>query len=162
MPEKPPKESLKRAPLLDDVVLVLSELEKHGVKYALLGGVAMAIHGFPRMTKDIDCIFPCDPENNARLMKAIKSLSQKLRLDYLPKKAWLDKGYSTAAEGEIGLDILFVAASKPFADYEAHIEEREIEGVKIKVLDIDGMLMSKETDRPEDVPDRKRLARLKP
>jgi hypothetical protein len=30
------------------------------------------------------------------------------------------------------------------------------------VLDIDGMLMSKEMDLPEDIPDRIRLAKLKP
>jgi hypothetical protein len=142
-------------------MLVLSELEKHGVRYALLGGVAMAIHGFARMTKDIDCIFPRDRDNNARLMRALKAISRKLRLDYLPKKEWLDKGYSTAAEGEIGIDILFVAAAREFGDYEKHIEERDINGVKVKVLDIDGMLMSKETDRPEDIPDRKRLSRLR-
>lgn len=44
----------------------------------------------------------------------------------------------------------------------SHIEEREVEGVKIRVLDIEGMLMSKDTDRPEDIPDRKRLSRLRP
>jgi hypothetical protein len=156
-----PAEQAKRAPLLDDVLMVLSELERHGVRYALLGGVAMAVHGFPRMTKDIDCIFPRDPENNARLMAAIEAISKKVRLDYLPQKEWLDKGYSTAAEGEIGIDILYVAASKEFGDYEAHIEEREINGVKVRVLDIEGMLMSKDTDRAEDIPDRKRLSRLK-
>lgn len=156
-----PAEPTKRAPLLDDVVMVLSELERHGVKYALLGGVAMAVHGFPRMTKDIDCIFPRDPENNARLMAAIEDIAKNVRLDYRPQKKWLDAGYSTAAEGEIGIDILFVAASKEFGDYEGHIEEREINGVKVSVLDIEGMLMSKETDRPEDIPDRMRLLRLK-
>jgi hypothetical protein len=156
-----PAESAKRAPLLDDVLMVLSELEKHGVRYALLGGAAMAVHGFPRMTKDIDCIFPRDPENNSRLMTAIAEIAKKVRLDYLPDKEWLDKGYSTAAEGEIGIDILFVAASREFGDYEGHIEERDVNGVKVRVLDIDGMLMSKETDRPEDVPDRHRLLRLR-
>jgi hypothetical protein len=156
-----PAGSAKRAPLLDDVMLVLSELERHGVRYALLGGVAMAVHGFPRMTKDIDCIFPRDPENNARLMTAIEAISKKVRLDYLPQKEWLDRGYSTAAEGEIGIDIQFAAGSKEFGDYESHIEVREINGVKVSVLDIDGMLMSKETDRAEDIPDRKRLLRLK-
>lgn len=156
-----PSEPAKREPLLDDVLMVLSELERHGVRYALLGGVAMAVHGFPRMTKDIDCIFPRDPENNARLMAAIEDISKRVRLDYRPEKKWLDEGYSTAAEGEIGIDILFVAASKEFGDYESHVEEREINGVKLRVLDIEGMLMSKETDRPEDIPDRMRLLRLK-
>jgi hypothetical protein len=156
-----PAESGKRAPLLDDVLMVLSELEKHRVRYALLGGVAMAVHGFPRMTKDIDCLFPRDPDNNARLMAAIDDIAKKVRMDHLPQKEWLDRGYSTAAEGEIGIDILFVAASKEFDDYEKHIEVRDIDGVRVSVLDIDGMLMSKETDRPEDIPDRMRLARLK-
>jgi len=156
-----PAESAKRAPLLDDVLMVLSELEKHGVRYALLGGVAMAVHGFPRMTKDIDCLFPRDTQNNARLMSAIEDIAKKIRLDHLPQEEWLDKGYFTAAEGEIGIDILFVAASKEFGDYESHIELREISGIKVSVLDIDGMLMSKETDRPEDIPDRMRLLRLK-
>lgn len=156
-----PAEPGKRAPLLDDVMMVLSELDRHDVRYALLGGVAMAVHGFPRMTKDIDCIFPRDSENNARLMAALAAISKKVRLDYLPERQWLDKGYSTAAEGEIGIDILFVAASKEFGDYESHIEVRHLDGVKVCVLDVEGMLMSKDTDRPEDIPDRKRLSRLK-
>ncbi len=156
-----PEEQARRAPSLDDILLVLSELEKHNVTYALLGGVAMAIHGFPRMTKDIDCIFPRDPDNNARLMAAIAAISGKLRLDYLPQKEWLDQGFSTAAEGEIGIDILYVAASREFADYKNHIERCEIDGITVNVLDIEGMLMSKETGRPEDIPDRIRLSRLK-
>ena len=151
----------KRPPTLDDLLLVLSELDRHRVRYVVLGGVAMAIHGFPRMTKDVDCLFPRDKRNNARLMKALGAIAQRLRLDHMPKKEWLDKGLSTAAEGEIGIDILFFAAAKEFSDYEPHIEQRSISGVTVNVLDIAGMLMSKETDRPEDIPDRMRLRRLK-
>lgn len=157
MPEKPPR----RAPSLDDISLVVSTLEKHGVTYVLLGGVAMAIHGFPRMTKDIDCLVPRDPKNNQRLMAALTELSQQLQLEYLPQQAWLDQGFSTAAEGEIGIDILFVAAAKEYPAYRDNIEERELNGIRFKVLDIDGLLMSKETDRPEDLADRNRLRRLK-
>ena len=151
----------RRAPALADILLVLSELEAHGVRYALLGGAAMAVHGFPRMTRDIDCIFPVDRRNNAKLMAALGSLGKKLRLDHVPTKQSLDQGFSTAAEGEIALDILFVAAAHRFEDYAKHIEEREIDGVRFKVLDVDGMLMSKETGRPQDIPDTNRLRALK-
>lgn len=151
----------RRPPELADLLLVLATLEKHRVEYALLGGAAMAVHGFPRMTRDIDCLFPRDPANNAKLMKALAALGKRIRLDYLPERRSLDRGFSTAAEGEIALDILFVAASKSFEEYRMHIEEREIDGVRFKVLDVDGMLMSKETGRPEDIPDRMRLATLK-
>lgn len=156
-----PAGSGRRPPVLADILLVLSTLEKYRVEYVLLGGAAMAIHGFPRMTRDIDCLFPRDAANNSRLLKALAALGKQVRLDYLPEKRSLDRGFSTAAEGEIALDILFVAASKGFDDYRAHIEEREIDGMRIKVLDVDGMLESKETGRPEDIPDRMRLATLK-
>lgn len=161
MPEHKPM-SEKRPPSPDDILMVLAELDRAGVEYALLGGAAMAIHGFPRMTKDIDCIFPRDPANNLRLMQAIAAIAGKIHLDYLPQPEWLDQGFSTAAEGEIGLDILFVAAGHEFGDYRQYIETREIDGVPVRVLNIDGMLLSKQTDRPEDIPDRNRLRRLKP
>jgi hypothetical protein len=156
-----PAGSERRPPELADLLLVLSALERHGVEYVLLGGAAMAIHGFPRMTRDIDCLFPRDPANNAKLMKALKAIGKQVRLDHVPEKRTLDRGFSTAAEGEIALDILFVAAAKGFEDYRPHIEVREIDGVRFRVLDVDGLLLSKETNRPEDIPDRMRLATLK-
>lgn len=156
-----PARQERRPPELADLLLVLSALERHRVEYVLLGGAAMAVHGFPRMTRDIDCLFPRDKANNARLAKALAYLGKRFRLVHLPDLRTLEMGVSVAAEGEIALDILFVAASKVFDDYRAHIEEREIDGVRFRVLDVDGMLMSKETDRPEDIPDRMRLATLK-
>ena len=157
MPDLPKR----RPPESADIVRVLAELERHGVEYALLGGTAMALHGFPRMTKDIDLILPRDPRNNARLLKALAELREPLALDHIPEKKTLDGGLSTSAEGELGIDLLFVAASKTFDDYRGHIVIRELDGVPVRVLDVDGMLMSKQTDRPEDIPDRQRLLRLK-
>jgi len=113
------------------------------------------------MTKDIDLIVPRSARNNARLLKALAALRERLALHQLPDKKTLDAGFSTAAEGELGIDILFVAASKTFEDYREYIIARELDGVPVRMLDIDGMLMSKQTDRPEDIPDRQRLLRLK-
>lgn len=157
MPDAPKR----RPPESADLLLVLAELARHRVEYALLGGVAMALHGFPRMTKDIDLLLPRDARNNARLVKALTALRSSLSLDHVPDRKTLDSGISTSAEGELGIDLLFVAASRTFDDYREHIVTRELEGVPVKVLDVDGMLMSKQTDRPEDIPDLQRLARLK-
>jgi hypothetical protein len=151
----------RRPPESADIVLVLAELARHRVEYALLGGTAMALHGFPRMTKDIDLLLPRDPRNNARLLKALSALRSNLSLDVIPDKKTLDAGFSTSAEGELGIDLLYSAASRSFDDYRKHIVTREFDGVPVKVLDVDGMLMSKQTDRPEDIPDVQRLSRLK-
>jgi len=151
----------RRPPESADVLRLAAELARHKVEYVLLGGAAMALHGFPRMTKDIDLLLPRNARNNARLMKALEALSAELSLRELPDKRSLDGGVSTSAEGELGIDLLFAAASRSFDDYRKHIVIREIEGVPVKVLDVDGMLLSKETGRPEDIPDRQRLLRLK-
>lgn len=151
----------RRPPESADLLLIFAELGRRRVEYALLGGAAMALHGFPRMTKDIDLILPRNPANNTRLLAALKALGTSIRLDHLPAKKTLDGGFSTAAEGELGIDLLFVAASKTFEDYREHIIERVVEGVAVRMLDIDGMLMSKQTNRPEDIADRQRLQRLK-
>src|SRR5258708_960645 len=149
----------RRPPESADILRVLAELGRHRVDYALLGGAAMALHGFPRMTKDIDLILPRSARNNARLLKALAAISGTFALDRLPDKKTLDAGLSTAAEGELGIDILFVAASKTFEDYRARIVTREIDGVPVRLLDIDGMPMSKQADRPDDIPDRRRRLR---
>lgn len=43
-------------------------LNKHGVKYVLVGGYAVGWHGYPRVTKDIDFLVERSPENAAKLM----------------------------------------------------------------------------------------------
>lgn len=151
----------RRPPESTDLLLVLAELARQKVDYALLGGAAMALHGFPRMTKDIDLLLPRDRRNNARLLKALEALRAPLALDRIPDERALETGVSTSAEGELGIDLLFVAASRSFDDYRKHIVARELEGVPVRILDVDGMLMSKDTGRPEDIPDLQRLARLK-
>ena len=156
-----PSAPRRRPPQSADIVRVLAELARHRVEYVLLGGAAMALHGFPRMTKDIDLLLPRSARNNARLLKALAALREDLALEIVPERKTLDAGFSTSAEGELGIDLLYVAASKRFEDYRSHIITRSLDGVPVKILDVDGMLLSKQTDRPEDVPDLQRLTRLK-
>lgn len=45
----------------------LGLLEKHGVEYLVIGGYAVAVHGFPRFTGDLD-VFVATSRENARHM----------------------------------------------------------------------------------------------
>ena len=40
--------------LFEETMGLLAELERHGVPYAVAGALALAIHGVPRATTDID------------------------------------------------------------------------------------------------------------
>ncbi len=49
----------------------LSLLRKHSVEYMLVGGYAVAFHGYPRFTKDLDIFYRNQAENAARLRAAL-------------------------------------------------------------------------------------------
>ena len=46
-------------------------LERYDVDYMVIGGYAVAIHGHPRFTKDLDIFYRNDDENVSRLQAAL-------------------------------------------------------------------------------------------
>jgi len=46
-------------------------LEANRVEYMIVGGYAVAYHGFPRFTKDLDIFFADDADNLERLQSAL-------------------------------------------------------------------------------------------
>lgn len=44
---------------------------RHGVRFLVVGGYAVAAHGHPRLTKDLDVWVWVDPENAARLVRVL-------------------------------------------------------------------------------------------
>jgi hypothetical protein len=59
-----------RQPDQSDLLALAKVLANFDVEYVVIGGAAMALQGFARMTKDIDLLLPVDPANNARLLRA--------------------------------------------------------------------------------------------
>lgn len=54
-----------------DVREFLGLLDRHGVRYMIVGGFAVAVHGFPRYTKDLDVWVECSADNAKRLLAAL-------------------------------------------------------------------------------------------
>ncbi|MEW5722450.1 MAG: hypothetical protein AB1896_05055 [Thermodesulfobacteriota bacterium] len=50
---------------------LLELLNAHQVDYLIVGGYALAFHGAPRLTGDLDLFVPPDPENAGRLLAAL-------------------------------------------------------------------------------------------
>jgi hypothetical protein len=53
---------------------LLATLERHGVKFVVIGGFSLAAHGYVRATKDIDIVPDPSPSNLARLAGALREL----------------------------------------------------------------------------------------
>lgn len=150
-----------RQPNQSDLLALAKVLADFDVAYVVIGGAAMALHGFARMTKDIDLLLPVDPANNARLLRALESMPENTEAMSQLRPEWMDKGHSTALEGEIYIDLLYVAASKSFEALREHIQTVMFNGVPVVTLDVDGMLQTKQTTRASDLSDRLKLERLK-
>jgi nucleotidyltransferase AbiEii toxin of type IV toxin-antitoxin system len=63
--------------LAEEFEAVISALAEHGIEYAVCGGLAMAIHGFPRATVDIDLLIPAEAEE--RVYAAVEPLGFRIR-----------------------------------------------------------------------------------
>ncbi len=48
-------------------------LNAHGVEYLLIGGHAVAYHGYPRATADMDVWVAVNPSNARRLVRSLKA-----------------------------------------------------------------------------------------
>ena len=59
---------------------ILMALDRHGVEYVLVGGVAARVHGAQRATADIDCVPATGEENLGRLAAALDELGARLRV----------------------------------------------------------------------------------
>lgn len=50
---------------------IIHALEAAGVRYLIVGGIAVNLHGYARFTKDLDLLIDLDPENALRAMEVL-------------------------------------------------------------------------------------------
>lgn len=110
---------------------MLSLLIKNHVDFMIIGAYALAYHGFPRATGDIDVFVACDLPNSRRIRKAL--------VEFGAPVASLDEAYF-ATKGnyfQIGvapcrIDILNEIDGVDFAT--ARHVEAEIDGLKLRFI----------------------------
>jgi hypothetical protein len=59
---------------LDKLVMIAEAFNREGVAYIVFGGAAVNLHGIFRATEDADFFVQADPENVARIKRALRSL----------------------------------------------------------------------------------------
>jgi hypothetical protein len=65
--------------LYDEFSTLIGALEAAGAEYAVCGGLAMAIHGFPRATIDVDLVVP--PDAADRVLACARDLNYTIFAD---------------------------------------------------------------------------------
>ena len=100
-------EAFSRPATLEDLKLLLRSLNEHGVDYLLIGGYALAAHGYQRATVDIDVLVPATAASGQRVKDALMVLSDHAAKDLEPE--WFEEGENIRVAGAFIVDLLLNA-----------------------------------------------------
>jgi hypothetical protein len=144
-----------------DPARLLETLERHGVAYVLIGGLAGALHGSPAATNDADICPARTSDNLVRLSAALVELDARIRTDSEPEGLAFDRAPEFLASVELlntttaagDLDISFVPTGTGGYD---ELAERavafDIGGTRVPVASLDDVIHSKRSaGRPKDL-----------
>lgn len=136
----------------EDLKRVARYLEEAGAEYALVGGYAVAAHGFNRFSEDIDLLVDPSVENSVRWIAALARLPDGAAAELAGEADVFanDKRYAIRVNDEFTIDVMPSVGGRSWQELEPHIQEMEIDGVVVRVLDLPGLLKTKQGLRPKD------------
>jgi hypothetical protein len=136
----------------------IRSLNDNGVRYLVVGGYAVALHGYPRYTKDIDLWVETAPDNAAKIILALAqfgfgSLGLKA-VDFLEPDTIIQLGYPPNR-----IDLITSLPGIEFGDcYPARIMT-EMEGVIVSFIDLENLRKNKRASgRLQDLADLENLS----
>lgn len=154
---------------------VFRELNRQKVKYVIAGGIAVNLHGVPRVTQDLDLVIYLGEENVNKFSKAMGTLGYKPKIpvkieDFGVKKNredWIkNKGMVVFSlwNKDIPYRIIDVFVKDPIDFKELYRDKAEISmgEFKIPVVSIEHLIKLKQmAGRKQDISDIVSLRRVK-
>jgi hypothetical protein len=154
--------------LYEDIFIKLNERK---VKYLVVGGIALVLHGVVRLTADLDLMVKLKDDNLVKFFSAMEELGYKPRM---PVKAWelIDPVKRETWKREKGMSVFsFYDSKKPmglvdvFIDEPIDYQKLEKERIRMKAGGITIPVISKKhliklkkmSGRPQDIADIKAL-----
>jgi hypothetical protein len=132
-------------------------LNSRKIKYVLVGGHAVAYHGFPRFTGDVDFFIDASPENAALAAAAVSDFGfgnlGLVEADFRAPETIIQLGRAPHR-----IDILTSLTAVSFAEAWQSRVETTLDGLPVWMISKDLLVRNKlATGRPQDLADAKRL-----
>lgn len=143
-------------PDFQDFIRSLNEAE---VKYVLVGGYAVILHGYNRTTGDLDIWVERTAENYQRLETAFRLFGMPIfdmTLNNFLENSELD--VFTFGRPPVSIDIMLAVKGLDFEHVFKQAEKRNIEGLDIKLISLSELVKSKSASgRNKDMDDIEKL-----
>jgi len=136
----------------------LQSLNDNGVRYLIIGGYAVAFHGHPRYTKDMDVWIEMDAENAANMVKALAqfgfaSLGLKEE-DFLVADQIIQLGYPPNR-----IDVITTLVGVDFETCYAARVQSDVNGLLVNFIDLESLKRNKKAaGRHQDLADVENLS----
>jgi hypothetical protein len=132
---------------------LLELLNRYQVRYLAVGGFAVAVHGRPRYTKDLDIWIEVSPENAARIVTVLDEFGVAsfglVAEDFLDPDVVIQLGYEPNR-----VDFLTKLTGVEFADAYPDRTSITIGNINVDVIDRASLLANKRAlGRPHDLDD---------
>ena len=130
---------------------VCEALNRAGVRYLVIGGVACILHGYVRATTDVDVLIERTTENAQRTLDALAGLGWGFVQEWSP--AEILRRPITVIGDDPAVDVFTVAWNVQYDDAVARSSVVEVEGVRIPLISIEDLIATKRTGRLQDAAD---------
>jgi hypothetical protein len=147
--------------LNEDYRDILHALSEEKVRFILVGAYALAAHGYPRATMDIDIWVMPSPENAEAVLRALSRFGAPLhnltREDLLKDGTIFQIGVAPRR-----IDIITTASGLQFEPTYRNSISVNIEGIEVRIPSIEDLILNKRsTGRTRDLADAEALESLK-
>ena len=147
--------------LNEDYKDMLLSLSDENVKYLLVGAYALAVHGYPRATMDIDIWVMPSPQNADAVMRALRRFGAPLH-NLTKEDLQKDGTVFQIGIAPRRIDIITEASGLRFDETFARSLSVNIDGIKVHIPSIDDLILNKRASgRTKDLADAEALETLK-
>jgi hypothetical protein len=123
----------------------IQSLNDNHVRYLVVGGYAVALHGYPRYTKDIDIWIEMTPDNAANMVKALEQFefgSLGLQAtDFITPDQIIQLGYPPNR-----IDLVTTPSGVDFESCYSTRVEVEMDNVTVNFIDLENLKKNNQRD----------------
>jgi predicted nucleotidyltransferase len=132
---------------------LLEEFDRDEVEFLIVGGYAVAFHGRPRTTKDIDLVLEGSTENLERASRALARFGAPANV-VAAVAQMKDADVVFLGQAPLRIDLMRSIDGVGTASLFAEAVDAELDGVRVRVISLDHLVTNKRAaGRPQDLID---------